>query len=353
MQTEKLRQTWIDNLRAVATISVIWLHTSLPLLDKFDSTAKIYRNWWIGNVFDSLVRFCVPVFLMLTGALLLGRIEDLNVFLRKRLARIVIPFIFWNFVYIAIYFEYKLPHTVGDILTFIYSQFFENYTYHLWFVYMLIGIYLFLPILSKWVKHSTEKEISYFLVLWMLTLVLRLPKISAFNFRIDFSYFSGYVGYVVLGYYLSVKEFRSRYIVLVSVLLFLAGVTTTMVGTYYYTSLSKAFSSIFFDYTTINVAISSAGLFLLFKNLGRQSPQKGKASILSKLWLTVSKYSYGVYLSHLIIVLYLNKASLNCYTIDPLLGVPLLCLATLFGSMILVWVAGKLPLGKYISGQQG
>ncbi len=207
MQKEKI--LWIDYLRVLATFSVVFLHTSIPLLDKFDSAPDIFLKWWIGNIYDSSVRFCVPVFIMITGALLLNKEIPLKLFLKRRFTRILLPFVFWNLVYLFLRYDHREHAGVMDVLQWGYNLLLTDaVSYHLWFVYVLIGLYLFIPILNKWISHCTEREMEYFLIIWVFTLLIRYPFLPMLRSFVDLSYFSGYIGYLVLGYYLSVKKIK-------------------------------------------------------------------------------------------------------------------------------------------------
>lgn len=72
---------WLDNIRAVSTIAVVILHVAAPILYKYGEITE--ENWNIGNFYDGMVRFCVPVFFMLSGALLLSKDYELSYFLKK------------------------------------------------------------------------------------------------------------------------------------------------------------------------------------------------------------------------------------------------------------------------------
>src|ERR1700742_1816194 len=99
MPEQKQQQLdWINNLRIIAMFFVIVLHTTSPLLMAYGKVRDSY--WLIADFFNALSRFGVPVFVMITGALLLNRDYQLGDFLRKRLGRIFPPFIFWSGVYI-------------------------------------------------------------------------------------------------------------------------------------------------------------------------------------------------------------------------------------------------------------
>ena len=76
------KKEWISNLRVIATLCVILLHVASSVLYKYNQAPN--SHWWIGNVYDSLVRFSVPMFLMITGALLLGKQYSYPTFLLRK-----------------------------------------------------------------------------------------------------------------------------------------------------------------------------------------------------------------------------------------------------------------------------
>src|ERR1700743_2355755 len=88
---------WISNLRLIALYAVIVLHCTAPVL-RFDKVPL--ADWWVADFYKGLVRFAVPVFVMITGALLLHKKYEIGNFLKKRLLRVVVPFLFWSLVYI-------------------------------------------------------------------------------------------------------------------------------------------------------------------------------------------------------------------------------------------------------------
>jgi surface polysaccharide O-acyltransferase-like enzyme len=81
---------WLNNSRIAAVFTVVFLHVSASIVfgASFGS-----ESWWIGNVYDSLSRWCVPVLVMISGALLLdeSKQEDATAFYQKRLSRIFWP----------------------------------------------------------------------------------------------------------------------------------------------------------------------------------------------------------------------------------------------------------------------
>ena len=287
---------WADNLRVIATIAVIFLHVSATVLYKFNTVPRSY--WWIGNIYDSSVRFCVPVFVMLTGALLLSKEYILGVFLKKRLLRVVLPFAFWSLIYLIYYYRlhylYETRLSRSEDLHWIFFYLKKGSSFHLWYVYMIIGIYLFIPIIGKWVRVSTEKEILYFLSIWLITLFLTYPSISENKLNIDLTYFTGFIGYLVLGYYLSTKTFGNKKRTdIISIFLIVSGIVITIVGTYLFSLKEKKFNSVFYEYLTPNILMVSVGLFLFIKNR-----QDFKSEVLLTIRNFINKFSYGIYLVH-------------------------------------------------------
>ena len=112
---------------------------------------------------------------------------------------------------------------------------------------MIVGIYLFVPIIGKSLRSCNEKDIQYFLLIWFFVLIFNLPYLSKYKPTIDLTSFIGYIGYLVLGYYLSIKSFKNpKKLKIVSIVLIAIGVLTTQLGTYFLSKKSNSFNSTFF-----------------------------------------------------------------------------------------------------------
>ncbi|SHM65666.1 acyltransferase [Flavobacterium chilense] len=342
------KMIWTTNLRVVATFSVIFLHVTSEILYQFGRVSDFV--WWTGNIYDSMVRFCVPVFVMLTGALMLGKTYELNDFLKKRFSRIVFPFLFWSFIYAILALRHKISEDHGmsflESIKWIIHLLQKGSSYHLWYIYMIIGIYLFIPIISKWIQNATEKEILYFLSIWVFTLTINQPILSGFKINIDLTYFSGFIGYVVLGYYLSIKSFgfTRKSIYLIALFLIIIGISITAFGTYFLSQKTNSFNGYFYNYDTLNVLIVSIGVFLFFKNFEIFNPA------LNKVVNFISKYSYGIYLVHILTLTVIKEIGIHNYVTNPIFAVPVIALLCLFISAVVIYSINKIPYGKYISG---
>lgn len=343
MQTleEKNDTAWLDNLRVVATIAVILLHIVAPFALKFGKIST--GDWWVANGIDSLVRFCVPVFVMLTGALLLPRVHTLESYLKKRVARIILPFLFWSVIYI-IHFLTRLPssfeftwQTISKIAG---NKLLTGASYHLWYIYMIIGIYLILPIISTWIKKASEKEIIYFLGLWLLSVMIANSFLKDYIPDFNLKYFSGFIGYLVLGYYLSLKTFNVKF----ATAMFCFGVLATAFGTYYLSIQKGSLSLDFYQYFSLPVIISSVAIFSLFKHLAL------KNSLLARIRNLINQNSFGVYFVHILVLFYLNKYGINVDDFGFLIGIPLLTFLCFSISLLIVFFLKKIPFLRDLVG---
>jgi len=337
-----LKHSWPDNLRVLATVSMILLHVTSPVLSKYGVVSG--TTWHFANLIDSSARFCVPVFVMLSGALLLNRDHSIRNFLKKRVVRVLLPFLFYSCLYII--YDYR-KHTFNNteaIYLFIWNKIAHGAAYHLWYIYMIIGLYLFVPVIGRWVRASTPKEIAYFLFIWMGTLVVSHPLLFKHKPNFELSYFSGFLGYLILGYYLSLIKSSPKWKTSYSVLLLMAGISITVAGTFFYTHNKGSFDGLFYGYLTPNVLLTSAGIFMLIGDFTFKSP------VLERVRTFLCRYSFGMYLVHIVVLEKMARLGLNCFYKDPVIGIPLTTVVCLALSGLIVFVINKLPGGKYISG---
>ena len=139
----------INLLKFIATICVILIHVVSGDLYKYGTVSN--SDWNIANAINSISRICVPVFLMVSGALLLSKDESIEDFFKKRFLRIIPKFLLFSIFYYLID-VYYLHHQVHN---FIVSLLQGEVFYHLWYVYMILGIYLLAPFLRKFI-HIIE-----------------------------------------------------------------------------------------------------------------------------------------------------------------------------------------------------
>lgn len=338
---------WLDNLRVIATIGVIFIHVSSDYAPS-SGTVSMY-NFWVGNLFDSAARFSVPIFIMISGALLLPKEYGIGTFLKKRMMRLLLPFLFWSLFYIAHSINYEIQQgnkmSVLEIARFVFVQFRDGSSLHLWYIYMIIGLYLFVPIIGKWVRNATDKEILYFLGIWLCILFLDQPIISKIKPNIDLTYFTGFLGYLVLGHYLTATNFGdTKRLNIIAVSLILLGFASTAVGTYLVLYFYNEYSSMFYECLTPNILMLAMGIFLFQKDKDISN------RILVAIRNYISKYSYGIFLVHVLVLNFLDSFDIRWDFINPIMGISITVFLCLTISSVIVFIVNKLPYGKYVSG---
>jgi len=329
---------YISNLRVAATIGVILIHATTGYLQQasIGSFEWDYANWTNG-----LTRHAVPIFVMISGALLLQKEETTMDFYRKRLWKIIPPFLFWTSVYIGYYFwRYTSWDNLSmqQILSISWTKFRTGANAHLWYLYMIMGLYLAIPFLRKMVKLCSIRELEIFIGIWFVSLFVMNKRWQDVLVRIDLTFFTNYVGYLVLGYYLSIRDFRKWKGWFV--LLFVASCGFTIYITHMLSVSQHKYDPSFYGYVLPNVALAAAAFFACGQYFSKE--------VISPRWVAlIDRYSFGIYLAHILILNYVHPRLPDAIW----LKVPLATLATLGGSIVLVYLIRKIiPYGKYVSG---
>ncbi|HEU5347803.1 MAG TPA: acyltransferase family protein, partial [Ktedonobacterales bacterium] len=141
------RVLYLDILRIVAMLAVVCIHTTAGVL--YDVSARKTLDWRAAMVLTAGSRWCVPMYVLLSGAFLLTyrRRYTSREFIRSRLLRIGVPFLAWSIIYM-IWSAMIVHQTHISTWADVWNQLVYPAYYHLWFFYMLIGLYLATPALS-------------------------------------------------------------------------------------------------------------------------------------------------------------------------------------------------------------
>lgn len=342
---------YFDEIRALAIFLVILFHVS----QHFARASMKYTFFWsFSSSLKALGYVGVPLFFMISGALLLNR-EYGNIidFYKKRISRIAIPFAFWIIfiVYVLVTFFNK-PLTFSGIC---HMVIFDGFV---WFFWTILGLYLFMPVINSFIKEYSFKGAEIFLLFWIITMALTTLGKYPID-HVELRYFSGYLGYVVLGWYLRNKEFKlsNKSILLGSVVMFL--IPTAM---YVYLILN-GISLPERYYLTIFPVFQSAGIFLFLKCINDISAIDResfisklhnfiKESKIGKAILSISICSYGMYLTQYFFIWPFNilQSTFHFFSRNPFKWMPLIILIALLGSWALIWGMSKIPFLKRFSG---
>jgi len=339
------RIIWIDLIKVIAMFAVVFLHSAAPILSKIGHIDFSY--WMVGNIYDSMVRMSVPLFFMVSGVLLLNyKKESLSIFFKKRFFRVVIPLIAWSFIYI-LFKKYGSHQDINIIKHLIYSLNRPEYI-HLWFLYTIIGIYLFLPILKVFVKCASQNIQIYFIILWIISVSI-LPFINYFTGLSIKSYMpmmAGYIGYLVLGYQLAKIEITKKLFYIAIFFMFVSTLGTVF-GTYYLSEKAGKYIGFFYDYFSISTLIQSISYFIFLKYIGENV--LNRFMIISQAMITISMTSLGIYLIHPIYIAILRKIGITIFVLHPSLMIPIVAILTFVLSFITIFIIQKTSFGKIIT----
>lgn len=374
----KERIVFLDWLRVIACFMVILIHSTEPFyLDATGTYIASQTDYLLCTLINSFVRSCVPLFVLASSYLLFPVQGSTESFFKRRAVRILMPLLIWQVVYAV------LSDNPGQsLLRCIFN--FPDPAGHLWFVYMLIGLYILMPLLSPWAEKASRKQLQTLLVVWGLTTLvpfIRQASVALFgtaelwgeanwNEFNAFYYVSGYIGYLVMGYYIR-REVPSdlswKKTLAFAIPAFILGYAIT--AGWYYSSLWMTFPghdgvSSFpvsepidlavnietsWRFCTPGVALMTAAIFLTVRKIHNDG------AFYRHIVLPVSKASYGAYLMH-IVFLNIIIGYVRPFFAETIASPVLSSLATIFTTAVLTYAVSctlavairKLPvIGKY------
>ncbi|SHJ08111.1 Surface polysaccharide O-acyltransferase, integral membrane enzyme [Clostridium cavendishii DSM 21758] len=320
------RVYYLDVLRVVSILSVILLHSASAITEDLISIGSVH--WWAANVINSLCRWSVLVFFMISGALILGnsKEESLKTFFHKRFFKIAVPFFIWSFVY-SVVKHCILYKDITSILAmpkiFINELLFDKVYYHFWFMYVILGMYCVLPFIKKIINNLSKGELQFWLGAWFfIAFVYRSVQIIYANSTnkelyisfLNIPFFTGYIGFFILGYYLhkyEVKRITDYIFYILGFVSFLVVPLMTYINSAGKDYLDESFYS-HFSMTSIFTAVA---VFLLFKNIKWEGLLNNK---MKKLMTSLSNSTFGIYLIHLLVQILLLGFFLEWFALDNL-----------------------------------
>ena len=373
---QKDRLVWCDALRLLAFFMLLCCHAADPFYAAAayaSSGASVDTELvqW-GVRWGSFVRPCVPLFVMLTGVLSLPVSGSMESFYKKRIPRVLFPFLIWSVIYYLTPWMtgvlgmdssvvYKLfswaesdSQSLADGLTLVsrIPYAFSFIACHMWYIYMLIGLYFYLPIFSAWVEKATKRQKEIILILWALSTFL--PYFNEYVSRYAFGtcewnsfglfyYFAGFSGYMLLGHYIQhYIHWNWRKTCAVALPLLVGGFLITYSGYSYIMELPEKtpeLVELFWTYNTPNVAMMTLACFLLVYRI------RIKADSRMAAWLSnLTTCGFGIYMIHYFFVCVGYDLGAWLHVPAPL-RIPFSALVILVCSWMIVFLAKK-ALGK-------
>lgn len=338
------RTIYFDYLRVFATFAVMILHISAQ---NFYSTDVNGFQWQVFNFFDSIVRWSVPVFVMISGALFLSRDIPVRKIYSKYILRLVISFIVWSFIYAVAFKGGSIRYRISMLI---------NGHYHMWFVLMIIGIYMCLPFIKGIADNN--KRTKYYLLLafifaFLFPTLVTLAKdfagnliyagVSALNYDVnamDIDILLGFTSYFILGHFLNKIDFSARQRTVIYILGIIGFVSTIALNSIVSLNAQEQLQNYCGNFS-VNILLESIAVFTFFKY--RNWERKRSYPIVLKL----SQYSYGAYLVHALVIEQLNTAlGLNTLSFNPILSVIVIGIIVFIVSFSVSGILNHIPVIK-------
>ncbi|MBB2151569.1 acyltransferase [Pedobacter gandavensis] len=339
----KVKINWLDLLKVIAVFMVIVAHANDCIILNQDGNFNFEWGTYIG----SLYRFSVPLFVLISGVLLLPTKLNTIEFYKKRLWRILPALLFWGVAYVI--FDGLVLNAKSwdkmwlDIVRLPLS--FGDASPHLWYLYMLVGLYLIIPIISPWVAKATKRELELVLAIFIFsTFIPYLKFLTGLAFGVcdwnefhSFYYLSGFIGYLLMGHYLYtyLPTWSSLVKRCTGVVLFLTGYGIT-----YYLTISVPFSipniEMVWYYCSPNVFLEAVGVFLMIEGL------ELKNGVFTSVIQAIAKYSFGIFLIHYFFIGVIFRYLAAKFDLHPGLNVLVSCSITLMVAFGTVWLLTRI-----------
>lgn len=337
IMTEK-RNDSFSLLRSVACLGILVLHTVYINYQAYFDTLSINQRF-SSELISAWLMWPVPLFVMISGALLLNPKKEISIgkIYKKYIFRMIAVLVVFSLVFALVD---SLWSSDGFDFSFIRIGLLNciqgSSWSHLWYIYLLIGLYVILPVIRRFVQSATEQEIRYFIFVCSIffggTQILQLLGVTL-GFYIHFS--TIYPCYFVMGYaiYNGILSIDAK-----KGIILVVGSTFVILSLVYLQIYQGVNVSLLWSYPSIVVALQTAGVFALGIQLKN----------IRSFWVKIDPYTFGIYLIHLIFVRYaLYQMGINPYT--NILAFILIIVGSGILSFLVTWVLKRIPfLGKVL-----
>lgn len=346
---KRKRMVHYDLLRIVAAFSVVMLHVAA----QFWYTLDIYSTEWIiANSYDAVVRFGVPIFVMISGAMFLDRDYTLDVkrLYKHNILRMVILYVGWSCLY-GLYDCRRCDFRTEDIKIILREML--SGRYHLWFIPMIVGIYVLLPVLKSWVDHTQSQNVQYFLGLFLIIKVcgetLRaLTVTDEIHYILDIAQVElvcGYVGYFIWGYYLAHIGVNDKLRKIIYALVIPSAIMNIVLGNYLAWKVDRPVGAIYDSFGVFTFILVTA-LFLVTVEKGSKLSFSEKSTGLIK---ELSADTLGVYLIHIGLIEILEQFGIHSMLVPIVIGIPLYSVVIFLLCTVIAFFLRRIPIiGRYL-----
>jgi surface polysaccharide O-acyltransferase-like enzyme len=328
-----------DTLRVISTYAVVWLHVSAPVVTNCHPIGT--GVWWIGNAADAFSRWCVPIFVMMSGALLLSQSSESDPlgFYRRRAVKLLVPLLFWSLFYIG-WTSYQEGQV--DVYRAAKSVIAGYPYYHLWYLYMIIGLYAMTPFLSQLASGSSPRLMVLLIVLCFSmasidSLLSPFKKASAVTFV---GLWLPYVAYYLAGHYLYIVQRAVSKIFLLTAALGSAACLALGAGVLYTTLGSKSLEIMYANLNPLVIIMSLAIYQFAVCSKGKPSDTGSRVTAAIQF---MAPLTLGIYVIHPFWIDVLNHAGISGFTLHPSVGIIVTSLLAFGLSLISTIILRSIP----------
>ena len=296
---------------------------------------------------------------MMSGALFIPREIPTKTLYKKYISRMAIAYVVWSAFYaivdpigIPIFTEgYKIS------ITEIMGNFISG-AVHLWFLPMIIGLYMCIPLIKQLTKN--DSLIKYFLLLSFVFCFIKtqtelvvtnllsgsvqtiFENVNTLFKNFNINLVLGFTSYFILGFYLNKTEINKKKRILIYILGVIGLVSTILLNLAASKNAGKSLETFYSAYS-INVILMAIAVFVWFKYNAKGNDK------LNKIIVKLSKYSFGAFLVHIFILKVLHTFGIQSTNFHPVLSVPSITIFTAIASYLISLVLNKIPvIKKYI-----
>lgn len=288
LSVSRKREPIYDVIRVISCLCIIAIHCTDALIEE-----KTYDYvWYIGNIIQSIVRIALPMFVLLSGALILNskKEEPLGKFYLKRLLKVGLPLYIYSLIYLFVFkYNYSLDIFIPiNFLKAIKEITAENVFFHLWFAYMILGIYLCAPFLKKMCQGLNDKECKNLIILiFAISIIKSLLPTFKINIGISYIPFMSWTLIFLLGYLVTREAITKHY-----KLIYILGIISWIVAVII--PRTNIQINNLYDFS-IMMFFEIMALYIFFV---RNKDKICKSPVINKVMEFLSKYTWEIFLMH-------------------------------------------------------
>lgn len=340
MQKKKI--LYLDILRIFASIAVITIHVAAQNWNAFEVNTF---EWGAFNFFNSMSRWAVPVFCMISGALFLDcdRKVKIKKLYTKNILRMVISFLVWSVFYLFLVHDVEAMSLTEIIKTVCLGN------YHMWYIFLIIGFYAIVPILRK--ISATKESTLYFIIIsiivtFLIPTLLLVPQLSWAKKAVSQAFLNitlGYTPYFFMGHYIVKYDLKKK----TKGIIYALGLLSLIIipaGTLVMSQVDDKFFGKFYEYNSLTVLMQSLFIFLIVKEMFEDKNfSRGTAGVISSL----SKDTFGVYMIHVFSIIFIERFfQFESVTINPYIAIPVIVVGAYLISEVISFILNRIPIIK-------